>query len=139
MEITSITPTGFKVLEALNTYRFLTIPQMLRLGIAKDRGNLSKVLSSMISAKRDDSGIPRPKEIGVLDFGSIAGIGRLARCSLINSAMKLTWSGNISRGFPKTARPLPDQVPVSIYAQATSIPTAYIKSLTKISDRGCCW
>jgi hypothetical protein len=79
MEITSITPTGFKVLEALNTYRFLTIPQMLRLGIAKDRGNLSKVLSSMISAKRDDSGIPRPKEIGVLDFGSIAGIGRLAR------------------------------------------------------------
>lgn len=79
MEITSITPTGFKVLQALNTYRFLTIPQLLRLGVAKDRGNLSKVLNSMVSAKRDDQGIPRPKEIGVLDFGSIPGTGRLAR------------------------------------------------------------
>jgi len=79
MEITSITPTGFKVLEALNTYRFLTIPQMLRLGVAKDRGNLSKVLNGMISAKKDGQGIPRPKEIGALDFGSVPGIGRLAR------------------------------------------------------------
>jgi hypothetical protein len=79
MEITSITPTGFKVLEALNTYRFLSIPQMLRLGVARDRGNLSKVLNGMISARKDDHGIPRPKEIGSLDFGSIPGIGRLAR------------------------------------------------------------
>ncbi len=58
MEITSITPTGFKVLEALNTYRFLTITQMLQLGIARDRGNLGKVLKGMVSAQKDDQGTP---------------------------------------------------------------------------------
>lgn len=79
MEIISITPTGFKVLEALNTYRFLSVPQMIRLGIAKDEGHLRKVLGRMVSAKKDAHGIPRPKEIGMLDFGSIPRVGRLPR------------------------------------------------------------
>lgn len=79
MEILSLPPTGFKVLQALNEFRFLSINQMLRLGVAKDRGNLSKVLGSMVSAKKDKAGIPLPKEIGMLDFGVIAGIGRLSR------------------------------------------------------------
>lgn len=79
MQITSVTPTGFKVLQALNQFRFLTTTQILRLGIAKDRGNLNKVLASMVSATRDEQNIPRPKEIGALDFGAIAGVGRLPR------------------------------------------------------------
>ena len=52
---------------------------MLRLGVAKDRGNLSKVLRGMISAKKDKSGIPLPHHIGMIDFGVIAGVGRLSR------------------------------------------------------------
>jgi hypothetical protein len=78
-EIFSLPPTAHKALLALATYRFLTVHQMLRLGVAKDEGNLRKNLNRMLSAKRDGSGLSRPKEIGVLDFGVLVGKGRLSR------------------------------------------------------------
>lgn len=79
MSVTALTPTGFKVLQALNVYRYLSVNQMIRLGVATDKGNLRKVLNGMVSAQKDEAGIPRPKEIGMLDFGSIPRIGRLSR------------------------------------------------------------
>ncbi|MEM6914634.1 MAG: hypothetical protein AAF511_11735 [Pseudomonadota bacterium] len=79
MAVVSLPPTGFNVLRALDTYRFLTVSQMLRLGVANDPGNLRKVLGRMVSARRDANGIPRQKEIGVLDFGVLPRIGRLSR------------------------------------------------------------
>lgn len=79
MSIVSLSPTGFNVLQALNTYRFLTVKQMVRVGVAKDEGNLRKVLAGMVSAKRDANGLPRPKEIGMIDFGVLPRIGRLSR------------------------------------------------------------
>lgn len=79
MDGPSITPTGFKVLQALNEYRWLTTTQMLRLGIAKDRGNLNKVLTGLVKPrKKGDTGW-REKEIGMIDFGALPGVGRMAR------------------------------------------------------------
>lgn len=70
---------GFEVLRALNVYRFLTVKQMLKLGIARDVGHLRKVLAGMISARQSKTGQVRPKEIGMIEFGVLPRIGRLSR------------------------------------------------------------
>lgn len=79
MPARSLTPMGFEILRALNIYRFLSRAQMLELGLAKDPGHLGKVLGSMVSAKKGRDGLPLEKEIGMLEFGTIPGVGRLSR------------------------------------------------------------
>ena len=81
--VIKILPVGFAILKALAEYRYLTRKQMLTLGITQDNGYLGKVLTSLLSVKRRDSGTDRkerrPKEIGELDFGTMVGRGRLSR------------------------------------------------------------
>ena len=103
-EILSLPPTAHKALLALATYRFLTVHQMLRLRVAKDEGNLRKNLNRMLSAKRDGTGLSRPKEIGVLDFGVLVGKGRLSRLYF------LTPRG--AEALKRADRDAPDAVPV---------------------------
>jgi len=68
------------VLEELAEYRYLTVDQMLTLGVAKDRGHLGKVLASLQRPPAQTApGTRRPREIGALDFGVKVGKGRLPR------------------------------------------------------------
>ncbi len=86
--VIKISPIGFKILKALSEYRFLTTRQILAMGIAKDRGYLGQVLTSLLSVpRRVTTDQPKsknfverkPKEIGELDFGVKVGKGRLPR------------------------------------------------------------
>ena len=78
--VANLSPTGFKVLLALAEYRFLTAPQLIEIGVAKDRGYLGQVLTSLLSVRKKQGAMQRqPKEIGELDFGVLVGRGRLPR------------------------------------------------------------
>lgn len=61
--------TQGKILEALATYQFLTISQMIQLGIMKDRSNLNKQLKALSK--------PKKALIQSAAFGTIPSIGRL--------------------------------------------------------------
>jgi hypothetical protein len=59
------------VLRLLNRYRFLTNPQLLRLGLVHDNTSIYRILSRFGDGNRP--------YIGKKDFGFIAGVGRLHR------------------------------------------------------------
>jgi hypothetical protein len=60
-----------QVLEHLHTYRFLTVPQMLRLGIATNKYTLSRYLTRLSRGNRPFT--------AWTDFGNLPKIGRLPR------------------------------------------------------------
>jgi len=65
----NVTPTTHNVLEALALYRYMTPAQMLSAGVTKDRSHLYENL------RRLSRGQGSP--IGAMDFGTLAGHGRL--------------------------------------------------------------
>jgi hypothetical protein len=67
----SLSEGHLQVLEHLHTFRFLTVPQMLRLGIATNKYTLSRYLTRL-------SGGSRPFTAWT-DFGNLPNIGRLPR------------------------------------------------------------
>ena len=79
-EIISITNVGLAVLQALAKYRYLTVRQMIELGVAKDVGHLRTVLRGFQSAKKQPGAakaVLKPREIGQLDYGTLVGKKRL--------------------------------------------------------------
>ena len=64
-----MTPVEAQVLETLSVYRFLTLEQMQRIGVARDRKHLGERLNTLAS-----HGL-----IGVLTWGVYPGLGRLPR------------------------------------------------------------
>ena len=66
-----LTAANIEVLRLLNHYRFLTNPQLLRLGLVHDNTSIYKILSRFGDGNRP--------YIGKKDFGFIAGVGRLHR------------------------------------------------------------
>jgi hypothetical protein len=66
-----LTAANIEVLRLLNRYRFLTNPQLLRLGLVRDNTSIYKILSRFGDGNRP--------YIGKKDFGFIAGVGRLHR------------------------------------------------------------
>ena len=69
MSILSLPDSNLRVLEHLSVYRFLTVPQMIRLGVAKHKPTAYNIL------KRFNT-LPR-KLVEKKDFGFIAGVGNL--------------------------------------------------------------
>lgn len=65
----TITETQLRILEKLNDYRFLTVPQMLSLGIANHSQTLNKALKMMY-----DAGKPL---LDYINFGTFPTIGRI--------------------------------------------------------------
>ena len=66
-----LTAANIEVLRLLNRYRFLTNPQLLRLGLVHDNTSIYRILSRFGDGNRP--------YIGKKDFGFIAGVGRLHR------------------------------------------------------------
>lgn len=66
-----ITETQLKILEALNTYRFLNVSQMIYLGIATNKYTISRNISEIQSGKKP--------LVAYADFGTFPTIGRLPR------------------------------------------------------------
>ncbi len=113
--IVSLSQVGFEILKALSQYRYLTTNQILDLGIAKDRGHLGKVLSSLLSAnRRSTTGERKPKEIGELDFGVKVGKGRLPRMYFLTK-----------RGAQLLEMMTPDQAPVRFPARVVRFAPDY--------------
>lgn len=71
MEIERLTATGENVLTSLAQYRYLTVYQMQTLGVARDKGHLYATLREL--------GLRKPAMVLHLDFGVLAGYGRLSR------------------------------------------------------------
>lgn len=72
----ALTVTQEKVLKALATYRYLTVAQMMRLGVAGEQTHLYEVLKGLQMAGKPER---KPKEIGAMDYGVAVGEGRLPR------------------------------------------------------------
>ena len=71
MEIERLTETEEGILEALAVYRYLIPRQMLKLEVCKAGSHLYATLRKLVRRK--------PRLIVMLDFGVIAGEGRLPR------------------------------------------------------------
>src|SRR5512132_1134794 len=70
-----ITESTFRVLEYLHTYRFLTAPQFLRLGLAEHIDSVHYMLRGLIAGGHVD----------FVEFGVAPGIGRLPRVSYLTA------------------------------------------------------
>lgn len=66
-----ITETQLRILEALNTYRFLNVSQMIYLGIATNKYTISRNISEIQAGKKP--------LVSYADFGTFPTIGRLPR------------------------------------------------------------
>lgn len=69
MTMPELSANNIELLRLLNHYRYLTPPQLLRLGLVKDRFSVYKIVRRFSYGKRP--------HIGKKDFGFIAGKGRL--------------------------------------------------------------
>lgn len=69
--MSELTANNVEILRLLNRYRFLTNPQLLRLGLVKESTSIHRLLRRFKDGKRP--------YIGGKDFGFIAGRGRLHR------------------------------------------------------------
>lgn len=69
MEVIKIPPQQQQILEALAQYKFLTVSQMLKLGISTDRSNLQKQIKALTEIKR--------QYIEGLSFGIVPKKGKL--------------------------------------------------------------
>ena len=67
--IANLTPTEFGILEGLRVYRFLTVPQMEKLGIGKQKGQITHVLPDMVRRNKP--------YIGRIVPGTLPKLGRL--------------------------------------------------------------
>ncbi|MBF0246942.1 MAG: hypothetical protein HQL36_02555 [Alphaproteobacteria bacterium] len=67
--IRTLTETEFAILDALRVYRYLTVAQMLRIGVTKNRSRLYTVLRGFTGGKRPF--------VGVMKHGVLPGHGRL--------------------------------------------------------------
>lgn len=70
-----ITETQLRVLERLNDYRFLTVEQMHRIGVAKNTQTIHKAIKAL-----HDAGKPL---LAYVDFGTFPTIGRLPRINYL--------------------------------------------------------
>lgn len=68
-----ISEVQLQILEQLNNFRFLTVKQMIELGIAKNKETISRNIR-ILTDKEGKNG-----HIGFIDFGTFPTIGRLAR------------------------------------------------------------
>jgi len=66
-----INEAQLQILEALNTYRFLSVGQMISLGISKTKYSISKNTSVLLAGKKP--------LLAFADFGTFPSIGRLPR------------------------------------------------------------
>ena len=69
MTITTLTETEFRILDALRVYRYLTVAQMVRLGVAAQPSHLYAVLRELTGRKRP--------WVDRIDHGAMPGVGRI--------------------------------------------------------------
>lgn len=69
MTLKRINEPQLRLLEALNTYRFLTVRQFIRLGISNTKYGISKHISGLMHTRKP--------LVAVADFGTFPTIGRL--------------------------------------------------------------
>lgn len=88
MEFINITDKQYKIIEALARYKFLTISQMIRLGISKEKSSLRKILNKL---KSDNI-----KAIGSIKVGIITDKGKAEYVYHLKPAgAKILLEGNI--------------------------------------------
>jgi hypothetical protein len=67
--VSNLTPTEFGILDGLRVYRFLTVAQMEKLGIGKQKGQITHVLPDMVRSHKPS--------IGKIVPGTLPKLGRL--------------------------------------------------------------
>lgn len=70
--IRPLTETEFRILDALRVYRYLTVKQLLRLGVTKNQSRLYTVMRGLTGGKRPF--------VGAMKHGILPGHGRLPHC-----------------------------------------------------------
>ena len=70
VDVVALKPSALAVLDALGTYRFMTVPQLVTVGAGKTPPALYTVLKELTTKPR--------ATVGKLDFGVLPGHGRLA-------------------------------------------------------------
>lgn len=101
--IRPLTETEFRILDALRVYRYLTVKQLLRLGVTKNQSRLYTVLRGLTGGKRPF--------IGAMKHGVLPGHGRLPHChyltrkgaALLAEALQIDPS---EVPYPKSAAPI---------------------------------
>lgn len=129
VEIENLTNVGLAVLTALAKHRYLTVKQMITLGVAKDAGHLRKVLRGFQIVKKDpvtNKLIYLPKEIGSLDYGTLVGKGRLDIHYYL-----------AKRGAISLEEEDPEQIPVPYYKRVKKAANDYPHKVSTVDFRIC--
>lgn len=101
--IRPLTETEFRILDALRVYRYLTVKQLLRIGVTKNQSRLYTVMQGLTGGKRPF--------VGAMKHGILPGHGRLPHChyltrkgaNLLAEALQIDAS---EVPYPKSAAPI---------------------------------
>ena len=77
MSLETIPESGLVTLEHLHTYRFLTVPQLVRLGVAQHKQSVYRVMQTLTGSRR--------KYADSIDFGFVPGVGKVPRLYYLTS------------------------------------------------------